>query len=123
MTSSGGNDEGCYIRRPDAEEHLKEIGIGHLLDVIGQTARLEERQVLRVIGPTDPSYATTTLTCSTPEEQASSACDPDHLSSKDVYYEDDQQVKYQLGPVVITGADIKKASAALQGGTQTQIST
>jgi preprotein translocase subunit SecD len=123
VTSSGGNKEGCYIRRADAEEHLKEIGIGHLLDVIGQTARLEERQVLRVIQPTDPSYATTTLTCSTPEEQASSTCEPDRLSSKDVFYQDDQQVKYQLGPVVITGADIKKASAALQGGTQTQIST
>ena len=123
VTSSGGVNQGCFIRQADAQERLKETGQGHLLDIIGQTARLEERPVLAIITPQDPKYATTPLTCSTPEEQASTACQPKQLDPKSVVYADQQGNKYQLGPVTITGSNFKKATAALQGGTQTQLIT
>jgi preprotein translocase subunit SecD len=115
VTSSGGKSEGCFVRQADAEQQLKETGNAHLLDVIGQTARLEERQVISVIAPKDPAWATTPLTCSTPLEQSSKQCtDPAQLDSKQVVYIDPTtQDKYVLQPTVITGANIKKATAAL----------
>jgi preprotein translocase subunit SecD len=115
VTSSGGKSEGCFVHQADAEQQLKETGNAHLLDVIGQTARLEERQVISVITPQDPKWATTPVTCSTPSEQASTLCtDPAQLDGKQVVYMDPKtQNKYVLQPVVITGANIKKATAAL----------
>ncbi len=122
VTSSGGANEGCFLSQADATQKLKEIGTGRLIDIIGQTARLEERQVLQVIPPADPSYTTTPLTCSTPQEQAAAACQPDQLDAKNVVYLDEQENKVKLGPVVITGANIKKATAVLSSG-QNQIVT
>jgi preprotein translocase subunit SecD len=122
VTSSGGANEGCYLAQTDATQKLKEIGTGRLIDIIGQTARLEERQVLSIVPPTDPSYATTPLTCSTPADDATPACQPDVLDKKNVTYLDEQGNKVNLGPVVITGANIKKATAVLSSG-QNQIVT
>lgn len=122
VTSSGGANEGCFLNQADATEKLKEIGTGRLIDIIGQTARLEERQVLQVIPPADPSYTTTPLTCSTPQEDATPACQPTVLDSKNVVYVDENENKVKLGPIVITGANIKKATAVLSSG-QNQIVT
>ena len=118
VTSSGGKSEGCFVSLADAQQQLKETGTAHLLDVIGQTARLEERQVISIITPQDPAWATTPLTCSTPVEQASVQCtDPAQLDGKQVAYENPQtQFKYKLQPVVMTGANIKKATAAISQG-------
>ena len=77
--------------------------------------------MLGIITPQDPKWATTSLTCSTPVEQATPACSPEQLKSKNVVYLDPQNnFKYELGPVVITGANIKKATAAISQG-QNQI--
>ena len=121
VTSSGGKAEGCFVRQSDAEQQLKETGTSHLVDIIGQTARLEERQVLGIVVPQDPKWATTTLTCSTPVEEATPACSPEQLKSKNVVYLDpSNNNKYELGPIVITGANIRKATAAISSG-QNQI--
>ena len=121
VSSSGGKAQGCFVRQSDAEQQLKETGTAHLVDIIGQTARLEQRQVMSIITPQDPKWATTPLTCSTPVEQATPACSPEQLNSKNVVYLDPStNNKYVLGPVVITGANIKKATAAISSG-QNQI--
>jgi preprotein translocase subunit SecD len=114
VKSSGGKDEGCFVRRSDAEQQLKEIGTSQLLASIGQTARLEERQVLGIISPQQPQWAATPLTCSTVVQQATPACQPAQLDGKKVVYLDPStNNKYELGPVVISGVNIKKATAAI----------
>jgi hypothetical protein len=69
VVSSAGENLGCYLDRPSAEARLQETGQERLLQVIGETARLEQREVLGVLQPTDPNYASTPLTCATPTEQ------------------------------------------------------
>ena len=66
VISSAGEGLGCYIDHPSAEARLQETGQERLLQVIGETARLEQREVLGVLQPTDPNYASTPLTCGTP---------------------------------------------------------
>ena len=122
VVSSGGQDLGCYITRAAADTKQRETGQDRLLAVIGKTARLEQRQVMATISQGDPAFATTPVTCGTPEEQASSKCSADALAGQDVVYLfKDGAAKYRLGPVVISGDQVTKASAVLSGGTQSQV--
>ena len=88
-----------------------------LLDVIGQTARLEQRPVLAIVPPTDPAYAATPVTCPTDEEQQTDECSFSALENEEVVYEDDAGNRYRLGPAVIAGGDIVEANAVLGGAT------
>jgi preprotein translocase subunit SecD len=123
VISSGGQDLGCFIDRDSAEEQQRATGQQRLLDVIGQTARLEERPVIAVIPPSDPSYASTAVTCPTAADRETDECSFQALEGKEVVYQDEQQNKYRLAPSVISGSDISKATAVLSGGTQTQVVT
>jgi preprotein translocase subunit SecD len=128
VIGSSGKNLGCYLTPEEADARQKETGQQHLLDVIGQTARLEERRVQSIISSTDPSFATTPLTCATPTEQATPACSFQRLANQDVVYlgTDPQSglpLKYQLGPVVISGSDISKATAVLQQATSQSFSS
>ena len=69
VVSSAGEDLGCFRFREDAETRRRETGQQRLLDVIGTTARLEQREVLEVIPPGSPAYETTAVTCGTPEDR------------------------------------------------------
>jgi protein-export membrane protein SecD len=123
VISSADKNLGCFLRRQDALDQQRETGQSHLLQVIGETARLEERTVLAIIGPSDPSYAATPFTCSTAEEQKTDACSFETLQNKQVVYAgSDGQTKYELSPVVISGGDIKKAQAVFQSATSTSLS-
>ncbi len=122
VVSAAGEDLGCYISQNDAQTKQRETGQDRLLAVIGKTARLEQRQVLAAIVQGDPAFATTQLTCPTAAEQLTPKCSADALSDKEVVYADQGgTTKYRLGPVVINGNDVTKASAVLSGGTQTQV--
>ena len=124
VVSSAGQDLGCYITRAAAETKQRETGQDRLLAVIGKTARLEQRQVLSTIPQGDPSFDTTAVTCGTTQEQATPACSFQALADKDVVYLDKAgTTKYRLGPVVISGDQVTKATAVLSGGTQTQVLT
>jgi preprotein translocase subunit SecD len=124
VVSSAGQDLGCYITKAAAETKQRETGQDRLLAVIGKTARLEQRQVLSTIPQGDPSFDTTPVTCGTTEEQATQACSFQALADKDVVYLDKSgTTKYRLGPVVISGDQVTKATAVLSGGTQTQVLT
>jgi preprotein translocase subunit SecD len=123
VVSSQGEDLGCYLTESTAIKRQRETGQERLLNVIGTTARLEERQTLEIIPTTDPRYQTTPLTCGTEAELRSAECEPGALDDEEVVYLDGplgQGNKVRLGPVIITGANFENASAALIGGTTQQ---
>ncbi|HJR98610.1 MAG TPA: protein translocase subunit SecD [Actinomycetota bacterium] len=117
VISSAGRNLGCYIDRASAEERRRSTGQQRLLDVIGQTARLEQRPVLAIVPPTDPSYAATPVTCPTDEERQTDECSFSALENEEVVYEDEEGSRFRLGPTVIAGGDIVDANAILGGAT------
>jgi preprotein translocase subunit SecD len=122
VVSSAGENLGCFLDRDAAEARLQETGQERLLQVIGETARLEQREVLGVLNPTDPAYASNPLTCGTPTEQATKECSFEALKDQNVVFKArDDATKYQLGPVEITGDAIDKATAAYNAGTSTSV--
>ena len=122
VVSSAGENLGCFLDRESAEARLQETGQERLLQVIGETARLEQREVLGVLPPSDPSYASTPLTCGTVAEQATEECSFEVLKDQNVVFKDrDDETKYQLGPVEITGDAIDRASAVYNAGSSTTV--
>ena len=122
VVSSAGENLGCFLDREAAEARLQETGQERLLQVIGETARLEQREVLGVLNATDPAYASTPLTCGTPAEQATEECSFEALKDQNVVFTArDDATKYQLGPVEITGDAIDKASAVYNAGSSTSV--
>jgi preprotein translocase subunit SecD len=122
VLSSAEQQLGCYISRDKAEARLQETGQERLLQVIGTTARLEEREVLGVLIPTDDAYDATPVTCATAAEQESEECSFEALRDQDVVYlGEDGETKYQLGPVRISGEAIRRATAIYDPGGQTGV--
>jgi preprotein translocase subunit SecD len=122
VVSSAEENLGCFLDRESAEARLQETGQERLLQVIGETARLEQREVLGVLPPSDPSYASTPLTCGTVAEQATEECSFEVLKDQNVVFKDrDDETKYQLGPVEITGDAIDRASAVYNAGSSTTV--
>jgi preprotein translocase subunit SecD len=122
VVSSAGENLGCFLDRESAEARLQETGQERLLQVIGETARLEQREVLGVLPPSDPSYASTPLTCGTVAEQATEECSFEALKDQNVVFKDqDDETKYQLGPVEFTGDVIDRASAVYGAGSSTTV--
>ena len=117
VVSSADEDLGCFIDRASAEERQRSTGQQRLLDVIGQTARLEERPVLAIVPPNDPSYAATPVTCPTDEERQTKACSFSALEDQEVVYEDEAGNRFRLAPAVIVGGDIAESNAILGGAT------
>ncbi|HSL10842.1 MAG TPA: protein translocase subunit SecD [Actinomycetota bacterium] len=123
VVGSAGDDLGCSVFRAAAEELQRETGQQRLLQVIGETARLEQRAVLEEIPPQDPRWATTPLTCETPEERERPSCSFDALADEEVVYLREDGSKLRLGPVIIAGDNIDRARATLQGGGATGVVT
>jgi preprotein translocase subunit SecD len=122
VVSSAGEDLGCFLTREQAQARLQETGQERLLQVIGTTARLEQREVLSTITKSSADYASTPVTCGTPAEKDTKACSPQALRSQDVVFlGQDGETKYQLGPVLLTGDAIKKATATYSTGSQTSV--
>ncbi len=117
VISSADRNLGCFIDRPSAEERRRSTGQQRLLDVIGQTARLEQRPVLAIVPPNDPAYAATPVTCPTDEERETDECSFSALEDQEVVYEDEAGNRFRLGPSVIAGGDIVEANAVLGGAT------
>jgi len=118
VVSSQGQDLGCFTTQSAAAERQRETGQQHLLELIGQTARLEERPTIEIVPPGDPRFASIQLTCQTDVERASKACQGDAQDGNEVWYPDKQGNAVHLGPVTITGANITNARASLSGGSQ-----
>ena len=122
VVSSVGEQLGCSVRRDKAVELQRQSGQERLLRVIGETARLEERQVREIVSPDDPRP----LTCGTEEERDLPRCAFDALANEEVIYlgpgpsPQIEFAKYVLGPVVIGGEDFESASAVIN---QSQLGT
>jgi preprotein translocase subunit SecD len=126
VVSSAGKALGCFLTRDQATEQLQATGQERLLQVIGTTARLEQREVTGTLTPSDPNYATTPVTCGTAEERATAACGFKALAKKPVVFTGSgnlSSTKYQLGPVLITGDQIKKATAVYNSGGSQGVAT
>jgi preprotein translocase subunit SecD len=123
VVSSADKNLGCFFSQDLAQAQLQATGQERLLQVIGTTARLEQREVLSTLTASDPSYQSTPVTCGTTEEQQTDACTPESLHDQPVVFlGTDGQTKYKLGPVLVTGDAIKKATAVFGSGSQTSVS-
>jgi preprotein translocase subunit SecD len=127
--SSQGTDLGCFERRAEADARAKSQSIQRVLQIIGQTARLEERAVVSptgVITPEDPLYETTPFTEGVirpddpfrqsdtfregpPPEGAEMVSYLD--SDDDGFFTPGVDPIYLLEKIEITGADLTKATA------------
>ncbi|MFL5790248.1 MAG: protein translocase subunit SecD [Actinomycetota bacterium] len=117
VVSSQGQDLGCYTSQDAAAERQRATGQESLLQLIGKTARLEERPTLEIVTPSDPQYQSITLTCP-PSQAETKQCQGAANDSTDVWYPDKNNDYVHLGPVVITGANITSATASLSGSSQ-----
>jgi protein-export membrane protein SecD len=117
VVSSAGQRLGCFLSREDAEARLQETGQERLLQVIGQTARLEFREVISAIPLGTPEFDATPVGCATPEERETAECSFEALRDQEVVFEDRAgQTKYRLGPVELTGDAIESANAVFNSG-------
>ena len=118
VVSSADRDLGCFGTRADAEAKLEATGQERLLEVIGTTARLEQREVLGIYAPGDPNYDATPLTCATEAERATEACSPEALAEQEIVIsgQGEGAVKYLLGPQALTGDAIRRATAVFGSG-------
>ena len=122
VISSGGENLGCFLSRDQANARLQETGQERLLQVIGTTARLEQREVIGTLTPESADYDATLVTCGTPSEAESADCTFEALRDQDVVFlGQDGTTKYQLGPVLITGDAIRRATAIYDTGGQSSV--
>jgi preprotein translocase subunit SecD len=118
VVSSAGKDLGCFLTRDAAQAQLQKTGQERLLQVIGTTARLEQREVLQTLAPGTPEFDSTPVTCGTTTEQGTAACSFEALKDRTVVFMGQEGDKYRLGPVLITGDLIKRATAVYSAGGQ-----
>jgi preprotein translocase subunit SecD len=113
--SSKGKTLQCYNDRADAETKAKSQSVANVLNLIGTTARLEERQVKEIVAPTDTAnYPKLQLTPKDPSTGRFLAVGDvvTYLDTNgDHKFTDGVDAKYVLGPEEISGADLKKAEA------------
>ncbi len=126
VLSSADVNLGCYLTQADAERRLQDTGQSRLIDLIGTTARLEQREVLQVLQPSDPTFASQALTCDNDPTTTTPACpaDANTLKDQDVWLLGKSDgAKYHLGKVLVTGDMIKKATAVYRSASSTNLST
>ena len=116
VISSADINLGCSLTQVEAERKLQDTGQSRLLDLIGTTARLEEREVLEILQPGDPAFASQALTCDSDPQTDTPDCPADQqaLADQDVWFMGQDGAKYHMGKVLVTGDMIKKATAVYQ---------
>ncbi|MEX2275512.1 MAG: protein translocase subunit SecD [Actinomycetota bacterium] len=127
VVSSTGEGLGCFLTQEKAQARLQETGQERLIQLIGTTARLEEREVLETLEPGLPGYEQAQVTCATLAQRETPSCSFEGLADREVVFQGEGDpataTKYRLGPVRITGEAIRKATAifippgAQSGGT------
>jgi preprotein translocase subunit SecD len=109
----------CYRDNQVAQAKAKELSIQRVLDLIGQTARLTERPVLAAIPPStnkSDQYNTVTLNPGGRDNAPIFTFIDDNNNGR---FDKGKEPIYQLGPVVITGANLTKATAVFVSGSTT----
>ena len=132
VTSTSGKSEGCFKSLAAATAKSQQSSQQNIIHLIGTTARLEERPVLQVVGPGGSATATGGGKPVPYKDIQFSACVTDTNavscpSKEDVWtFKDDNsngvfdngESKYEVGPVVITGANLKKVTAQYVSASQ-----
>ncbi|MFN2590022.1 MAG: protein translocase subunit SecD, partial [Actinomycetota bacterium] len=112
---------GCFKSRAPADAKAKSQSVAQVLRLIGTTARLEMREVLQIIPPSDPAYKTTALTRYDPPKTDNQELVTYEDSDGDKKFTDGADIKYRVGKVELTGSALRQASAVfLAPGTQVQ---
>jgi preprotein translocase subunit SecD len=105
---------GCFTTVAAAQARAKAQSVQRVLQIIGTTARLEEREVQQTIAASDPAYKSTALTPRDPNTGqflATGTVVAYQDGNSDGRFTPNVDPKVRLGPVVITGADLTKAVA------------
>jgi preprotein translocase subunit SecD len=134
VTSPSGKSLGCFAKKADADAKATAQSVQRVLQIIGTTAQLEERPVVQIIGPMDAAYAATPLTDRDPATGGFGMTDS--ATGKFVLFPPTQNVtayqddngngvfdpgvdrKLSLGPRVISGAELTKATAVFVSTSQ-----
>ena len=123
VQDSAGKSLGCFRTRTDAQARAKAQSVQRVLQIIGTTARLEERPVDETVQANSPTYLTFTrgvIGLDDPTRQNKAFKEVPPAPNELLTYEDTngdghfnpgRDIKYKLGKVEITGADLSKASA------------
>jgi hypothetical protein len=118
VTASDGEALGCFGSRANAENTAMQQTVLRMVAALERTGRMEEREVLETIDPSNRRYGAALLTSIDPVSDRFSVPD----SYQVVTYEDVNEdgvftagvdVEYRLGPVRISDADLVKAEASL----------
>jgi preprotein translocase subunit SecD len=140
VTSSTGRSLGCFKDQAAAQARARAQSVQRVLQIVGQTARLEERAVVSpngVVAPTDPNYTTTAFTTGVLEpedpyrQNANFKEEPSQNgglvtyqdTNNDGFFTPGKDPIYLLEGITITGADLKKAVAEFVTASQTQSGT
>jgi preprotein translocase subunit SecD len=138
--SPSGRELGCFDDREGAEARARAQSVQRVLQIIGRTARLEQREALATLTPTDSresEYWTIPFTegvipANDPFRQSDDFAEAPSETGELVTYQDDDadgaytppaagvtgDRKYRLGPVEITGDALDQATAVYQPGGQ-----
>ena len=120
---AAGRRVGCFATQAEAQARSRAQSVQRVLQIIGTTARLEERPVEETIQPTSPNYLTFTrgvIEPSDPVRRNRAFREVPRSPTELLTYEDtngderfnpERETKYRLGKVEITGADLSRASA------------
>ncbi|MEX0756154.1 MAG: protein translocase subunit SecD [Actinomycetota bacterium] len=124
VVSSAEQNLGCFFTRDAAQARLQETGQERLIQLIGATARLEEREVLETLAPGVPGFEEAEVTCATLQQQETEECSFEALEDQEVVFrgpgDPETAPKYRLGPVRLTGDAIRRATAVFSApGQQT----
>ncbi|HEX9237013.1 MAG TPA: protein translocase subunit SecD [Actinomycetota bacterium] len=117
--SSTDKELGCFKTQAAAQAKAKAQSVARVLQLIGTTARLEQRQVLNILAPSAAGYKTTPLTKYNPP-----ATDGHELvtyldTNGNGKFDNGVEAKYVLGKIILTGGALTKASALyIAAGTQ-----
>ena len=99
---------GCYAKRSEAQAKVRAQSQQRVLELVGRTARLEEREVLKFLPPSDPAYKKTALTLGNAGNDQLVTYEDTNDNGR---FDAGVEAKYRLGKVEITGADLSKAEA------------
>jgi preprotein translocase subunit SecD len=122
-TSSSGKSLGCSDKKADADAKATAQSVQRVLQIIGTTAQLEERPVVQVVTTSDATaYANAVVTGRDPATGSFLAAPTDNVTAyqdgngNGVF--DEGETKYVLGPRVISGAELTKATAVFVSSSQ-----
>lgn len=107
----------CYKTRADAQAKAESVGVQHVLEIIGKTARLEERPVLQVVNPGTAQYKKLPSNLPVVKGNPTTGQLITYQSASGARFRDGSDPKMILGPVTITGANLTKAQAQFVSST------